>query len=229
MLTFEVDLAGLQAAASKADSGDVLAAMNNRVRLHGDRWLTEIDKNVKRFAPDATRGAGATGGLVNSIIVDPMRAEGQGSALVEWRGEVFSSLPHAIVMERGRKAGAAGPPSSALIPWVERAIRFGNIKVEGVRTPAVVPGARKVRGRVARKPMRFRKKEEAVIRSLAFLIARSIHRKGWPNPAGRGRRRPYRMFAKGLKASEQFVQADVGVLLRELTAIAAGGFTGRAI
>ncbi len=201
--------------------------MDREVRRHGNAWLVEAQRHTKQLAPDATKAAGATGLLVNSIQVDPMRASGTGGPLTEWTGRVFSSVPHAIVMEKGRRPGAAGPPSSALIPWVERAIRRGALKVEGVRTPGVVKGARKVRGRVARKRITFRGNERAKIRSLAFVIARSIHRKGWPNPGGRGRRRPYAMFEGGLKASRRFIQADVAVLGQDLAKIAASAMTGR--
>lgn len=43
-----------------------------------------------------------------------------GQEIEQLRGRVFSSLPHAIVIDQGRRPGAPMPPIDAIMLWVER-------------------------------------------------------------------------------------------------------------
>ena len=95
------------------------------------------------------KGLVSTGKLVNSIGGETKHASDG------VHGMVFNTAPHAPVMDQGRRKGARMPPPSALVRWVRR--------------------KKLVRGR--------RKKGEAQTKaqremSMAFVIARSISRKG---------------------------------------------------
>lgn len=69
-----------------------------------------------------------------------------GSSLADLTGRIFSSLPHAIVIDQGRTPGARMPPPAALETWVRRVLNVGG--------------------------------SEAEVRTVAWLVARSIGRNG---------------------------------------------------
>ena len=89
-----------------------------------------------------------------------VKTEGTGGAVLA-RGRVWSESVHAPVMEYGRRAGKF-PPIDAIAQWVSEKI-----------TGTSVSGPR-------------REKTAASIRSIAFVIARSIAKKGAPKRARGG-------------------------------------------
>ena len=94
--------------------------------------------------------------LLNSIE-SKVRDEGKTvSALT------YSEEPYAIVMEDGRAPGGKQPPTDDMIPWVVKRIGVAGARLSGrARSSARNPGA-----------------VERAVRGLAFVVARSIARKG---------------------------------------------------
>lgn len=83
-----------------------------------------LEKNVKQRAPV---GVGGAAGLKGSIFGEVTPA----ATRVE--GIVGTPIGYAMPVEFGRRAGAAMPPVSALIPWVEAKITLKQgEKAEGV-------------------------------------------------------------------------------------------------
>ena len=95
----------------------------------------------------------STGKLVNSIGGRTIK---RGTS---WGGQVWNTAVHAPVMDQGRRAGAQMPPLAPIARWVKR---------KGIAK--AVKGSR--RGK--RKPV----PATVVAKRIAFVIARSIARKG---------------------------------------------------
>ena len=90
--------------------------------------------------------------LLNSIATQVL-SEGSPATGYTTKGHVYSELPYAEVMEDGRRPGKF-PPRDAIEPWVAEKVMGGALG----RAPKGTP--------------------EAQVRSLTFLISRSIARKG---------------------------------------------------
>ncbi len=74
--------------------------------------LQEIAGRVSDEAP-----VGVTGQLAQSF-----GQEVAGASIEDLEGRVFSSLPHAIVIDQGRTPGRRPPPVDAIALWVERVL-----------------------------------------------------------------------------------------------------------
>lgn len=113
-----------------------------------------MEGDAKRFAPVDV-------GRLRSSIYTEYDPDGLGAT-------VGPSLPPIdIVMEMGRRPGSRMPPIAALMPWVHRhgmtpRIRGKNVFVQGVNVGRQAAAAAYDRN----------------LRSMAFLVARSIARKG---------------------------------------------------
>lgn len=113
-----------------------------------------MEGDAKKFAP-------VDQGRLRSSIYTVVDADGMGAI-------VGPSLPPIdIVMEMGRKPGGRMPPVSAIIPWVHR-----HGMTPRIRAKNVFVAGRNVGKETAQNAY------DANVRSIAFLIARSIARKG---------------------------------------------------
>lgn len=82
--------------------------------------------------------SGSTGGI-------EMITGGGGAEII---GRVFSSLPYAIVMEEGRRAGAPMPPIAPIELWVRRKLGISGDEATGVAYAiALTISRRGIRGR----------------------------------------------------------------------------------
>lgn len=123
----------------------------------------------------------ATGTLMGSVF-----SEMRGTA-AEIHGVVAVSPPadrYALVVETGRRPGARMPPAEALILWVRQKLSTG------IGAAATVTGK-------SGKPQRSRGKAGSAERALAFVVARSIGRKGFPG---------VHMFERAFQEQQQNVQ-----------------------
>jgi hypothetical protein len=78
--------------------------------------LAELAGRISDAAP-----VGVSGNLAQSFGGSAFGGtEVAGSSIETLRGRVFSSLPYAIVIDQGRRPGAAMPPIDAIQLWVER-------------------------------------------------------------------------------------------------------------
>lgn len=128
--------------------------MEQNIRRTMESSLLLIEGDARRGAPQDTR---RLSGSINHQIT------GTYPRLV---GQVGPNVRYGIVMERGRRPGQRMPPVNALIPWVRR-----HFVPRGASIAGRFPGRRRNaawRGR------------DSELRSLAFVVARSIARKGIP-------------------------------------------------
>lgn len=152
-----------------------LAAM---MRAAGRDWpsvaralVMELVEVMELTAKTAIKSKGMTfrntlmGSVINQVL-----SEGAG-ANHQTRGFVLADTPYAETVDKGRRAGAAPPPSEALIPWVRERLATSAQRKEtslaGVARKRSTDSGR-ARARSA----------EAEIRALAFVVARSIGRRG---------------------------------------------------
>lgn len=94
---------------------------------------------------------------------------------------IFNSAPHAAVIEYGRRAGSRPPPIDAIADWVLRkGLLDRKVFTKVIVTPSTIRSHRA--GRVVVKLRRRRRTAELKkqARALAFVIARSIARRGLP-------------------------------------------------
>lgn len=108
----------------------------------------------------ANAPVGVSGQLRRSIAFS--RAKQRGRKVVAQVGFRTKGQAAAMAMEFGRRAGAKPPPAESLLLWVKRVVR-----------PTKDMGHKGKRGR----NIGYRNRDQ-VIRDTAFLIARSIGRKG---------------------------------------------------
>jgi hypothetical protein len=123
----------------------------------------------------------ATGTLYGAVF-----SEMHGSPVAPY-GVVAVSPPadrYALVVEKGRTPGARMPPPEALITWVRQ--KLG----QAITAVATVTGK-------SGKPQRAKAKAADADRSLAFVVARSIGRKGFPG---------VHMFENAFNEQQQNVQ-----------------------
>jgi hypothetical protein len=129
-------------------------------------------KIVEKAQADAPR---FTGNLARSLTMTRPYMDGRTRALsVGTAGgkNTKEEVRYAMIREKGRRAGAKRPPTEALMPWVELVLGVGRTwKGKKAGAAYVRKGSRKMKDELAR--MRE-------IRSVAFIVARSIGRKGSP-------------------------------------------------
>lgn len=94
---------------AKGSAGKVLTAAL-------DEAVMFLVREIKLRTPQGV--SGAQGGLLGSIQSD---VEGRGSPLA--RGVIASNSQYGLVVEKGRRAGAAMPPREALVEWIAQ--KFG--------------------------------------------------------------------------------------------------------
>lgn len=105
------------------------------------------------------------GTLVNGIHVSPVAVIDAGAG-ISVTGGVNATAPHSVIMEDGRRPGATRPPFQPILRWVELKVRRGDLSLPG-DSQSIKSHRRSAR-----------KNEDSAIRSLAFVIQRSIGRKG---------------------------------------------------
>jgi hypothetical protein len=94
---------------AKGNAGKVLTAAL-------DEAVMFLLREIKMRTPQGVSGAG--GGLLGSIQGDVIL---RGSTLA--RGVIASNSQYGLVVEKGRRAGAAMPPREALVDWIAQ--KFG--------------------------------------------------------------------------------------------------------
>lgn len=114
------------------------------------------------------------GTLVNSIQVEPVLVVDLGNG-IRIQGGVFTATPYAVVQDEGRRPGAPMPPLAPIQRWVELKVRRGDMQM-----PADIDDmSDQLRSDAAPNRRRRRARSTASrIRGLAYVIARSIGRKG---------------------------------------------------
>jgi len=123
-----------------------------------------VKTNIAQGRPGGHGGAVATGTLLGAVFSEMMGTP------VNPYGIVAVSPPadrYGLVVEEGRRPGQKMPPPEALILWVRRKFR------DAISVTATVLGK-------GGQPRRSKKKAAATERGLAFVIARSIGKKGFP-------------------------------------------------
>lgn len=140
---------------------EVRKYLENLTPKMGAELRRAVSNTARVMEADAKKFAPVDQGRLRSSIYTEMDADGLGAT-------VGPSLPPIdIVMELGRKPGSRMPPVSALIPWVHRHGMTPRIKAKNIF----------VMGRNVGKEAAA-SAYDANVRSIAFLIARSIARKG---------------------------------------------------
>lgn len=90
-------------------------------RFHFQLAAETIAGYISEEAP-----VGVSGSLAQSFGSYPATADGgievYGNTVESLGARVFSSLPHAIVIDQGRAPGARMPPVDAIMLWVERVL-----------------------------------------------------------------------------------------------------------
>lgn len=142
---------------------------DEEVRKYMENLTPKMESELKRavsntarvMEADAKKFSPIDQGRLRSSIYTEYDPDGLGAT-------VGPSLPPIdIVMEMGRKPGSRMPPVSALIPWVQRHHMAPKVTVKNVF----------VMGRNVGKEA-SRNAYDAGVRNMAYLIARSIARKG---------------------------------------------------
>jgi len=163
----------------KVDTSE-LREYGELLKRAGDPMRQDLEADVAEtaaFAQGVAREAAPIfrGTLVNSIQVDPLLVVDEGNGILI-RGGISTSQPHAIVQDEGRHPNRPMPPLSAITRWVELKVGRGELAL-----PAPMGDMTSQLRRDASPNRRRRGKRQTTasrIRSLAFLIARSIGRKG---------------------------------------------------
>jgi hypothetical protein len=140
------------------------------IRMTLGRYVAYRQRIAERFLPAAMRGA-LSAAMRGRVVVERLTREapaanpagvGSGGAvdtgafLRAWKAEatqdgarLYNDAPHAPIVERGRRAGAAMPPPDAIARWVRR--RLGVSESEARSVAFVVARAIATRGLVGRK------------------------------------------------------------------------------
>lgn len=142
---------------------------DEEVRKYMENLTPKMESELKRavsntarvMEADAKKFSPIDQGRLRSSIYTEYDPDGLGAT-------VGPSLPPIdIVMEMGRKPGGRMPPVSALIPWVHRHGMTPRIRAKNVFVAGSNVGKETAQNAY-----------DANVRSIAFLIARSIARKG---------------------------------------------------
>lgn len=162
----------------KVDASELKAA-GELMKLSGAPMRKDLATDVlatSAYAQGIARGAAPIfrGILVNSIQVDPLIVADEGAGL-RIMGGISTSQPYAIVQDEGRRPHRPMPPLGPIIRWVELKVGRGDMQLSD--------GAQDMTSqfRADAAPNRRRRKRRSTasrIRGLAFVIARSIGRKG---------------------------------------------------
>lgn len=195
MYTIKVDTSQLR------DAGEVMKVAGAELRrdLETDVLATAAyAQGIAREASPIFRGS-----LVNSIQVDDLvRIDGSDVAVL--RSGISSSLPHTSVQEDGRRPNRPFPPIGAIRRWVELKVRRGQMSLRPLddgttaNMRADAGPRRRRRGK--------RQTDASRIKGLAFVIARSIARKGI-----KGKRF---MFRAGV-AAQPYLEARVNATIEK--------------
>ena len=158
---FSISITGVDALAQRY--GDQVRAgaavgIEQSILLLENAVKTKIQegRDVRHFGP-----AVATGTLLGAVF-----SEMRGTPASP-QGIVAVSPPadrYALVVEKGRRPGQRQPPSDVLIPWIRQKLR------DGFQAVATIKGRKQKAGG----------RRQATERGLAFVVARSIGRKGFP-------------------------------------------------
>jgi hypothetical protein len=98
------------------DLRSALAAMEKVSPAQVERRTRNAMEESLSWAQSEVRaGMVVDTGLGRGSVVTEMRGAG-----VDVRGRVYSPLAHVVVMERGRRPGAAMPPLAPIRRWLER-------------------------------------------------------------------------------------------------------------
>jgi len=175
----------------------------NELRQVGFEWAKAPEALLKRLANaiDETAAVGQaearlgapvfTGELANSIQIRAAQLVASPPALL-MRGEVVTNVAHGVVMEEGRRPGARQPPFGPIRRWVYLLVRRGRMDVRWTGE----------------------KDEQDQIDSAAFVIARSIGRKGIS---------PRRFMAKAAEKIEPLLHARVQGVMEWFAGFLEGG------
>lgn len=142
------------------------AAAGAALTSTGMEIVEAAKNNITAYAP----ALHDTGTLRRAIGIGKVEDTPQGPRLAVGI-KTKAAAVYAMVMEYGRRAGAKQPPAEALMPWVRRRIKP---KQEMSKARKV---ARRGMGKSGKQLESARAKDD-LIRSVAFLVARSIKRKG---------------------------------------------------
>lgn len=161
----------------KWNDRQILAAVE-KAAIHATRKVaTDIAREAKQLAP-----RGATGNLRRSITISDTAVSSDAVVTrVGLRGGDASAYRYALAVEYGRRPGKP-PPSRELEIWVRRVVK-PTAKVSARTRARLMSRASGViqQGLATRRGLDRQLKanaQERLIKSVAFLIARSIGRKG---------------------------------------------------
>lgn len=130
------------------------------------------------------------GEYANSITSTGVQIhEFAGSILI--RDRVFTPVPHAIVLEEGRRIGARRPPLGPLRRWVQLQVRRGKLTLEWTGKTGPRGGVR-----------------SAAIDAATYFIARAIVARGLP---------AHKIFDRAGEKGERELDADVERIVADWT------------
>jgi hypothetical protein len=188
--------------------------------------MRQVDAWAREFPPAVAKGAeqGITESIlllenaVKSNILTGRPPHGATSASGTLLGHVFSELrgtpasprgivavsppadQYALVVEKGRTPGKRMPPPQALIAWVRK------------RFPTVISATARAFGKAEKRLTRRQARQSAEL-SFAWIVARSIGKKGFPG---------IHMFERAFTEHRPHVIEIIGARIREAVQTARG-------
>ena len=146
----------------------LLAAAKTALVETGTAIVGDAKRNLNAFKP----AGNDTGTLLRSIGMSKVQIDRRGPVLyVGIKGGMKDPAIYAMVVEYGRRAGAKAPPSRALEGWVKRRLK-PKAKLNKRRKITRKTMSKSARG------LESGRAKDAAIKSVAFLVARSIGKKG---------------------------------------------------
>lgn len=125
-------------------------------------------------------------------------------------GVVSTTKIYSSVMEEGRRAGSKMPPREAIERWLQDKRILDRVVAEKVAKLKTASKGKRIKGGIKKKALDIR---ERTLHSLAFVIARSIGRRGI-----KGRRYVKTALAKAQPKLDQIFSAVPGVVIERLSA-----------
>jgi hypothetical protein len=163
----------------KVDASE-LKAYGELLKRAGPQMRRDLEADVaatSAFAQRVAREAAPIfrGTLVNTIQVEPVLSVESNNG-ISITGGIATATPYAIVQDEGRRPNRPMPPLGPITRWVELKVGRGDLQLSG----ETVDTTSQFRSDAAPNRRRRGKRRTTAsrIRSLAFVIARSIGKRG---------------------------------------------------